>query len=103
MLHYSKWVPSKWVKTADKNIPQVIRATSVHQLMSCESKSFMFARNKSIIKMFWTSCLQLKYKSSIHNIAFSSENVTFSESGEKYAQIKHHLQVKITLITCGLL
>ncbi len=36
-------------------------------------------------------CFRLKYKSSIHNIAFSSEKV---ESGEKYAQIKHCLQVK---------
>ncbi len=25
----------------------------------------------------------------VHNIAFSSEEVTLSESGEKYAQIKH--------------
>ncbi len=30
----------------------------------------------------------------IHNIAFSSEKVVSSESGEKYAQIKHRLQVK---------
>ncbi len=32
--------------------------------------------------------------SSIHNIAFSSEKVVSSESGEKYAQIEHLLQVK---------
>ncbi len=31
---------------------------------------------------------------SIHNIAFSSEKVILSESGEKYAQIKLCLQVK---------
>ncbi len=37
-------------------------------------------------------CFWLKYKSSIHSIAFSSEKVISSESGEKYAQIKHHLQ-----------
>ncbi len=29
-----------------------------------------------------------------HNIAFSSEKAISSESGEKYAQIKHHLQVE---------
>ncbi len=33
-------------------------------------------------------CLRLKYESSIHNIAFSSEKVISSESGQKYAQIK---------------
>uniref|UniRef100_A0A671M679 Ankyrin repeat and MYND domain-containing protein 2-like n=1 Tax=Sinocyclocheilus anshuiensis TaxID=1608454 RepID=A0A671M679_9TELE len=33
-------------------------------------------------------------KSSIHNIAFSSEKVFSSESGEKYVLIKHRLQVK---------
>ncbi len=37
---------------------------------------------------------RLKYKSSIHNIASSSEEVILSESGEKYAQIKHHLHTK---------
>ncbi len=33
-----------------------------------------------------------QYESFIHNIAFSSEKVVLSELGEKYAQIKHHLQ-----------
>ncbi len=33
-------------------------------------------------------------KSSFHNIAFSSENLILSESGEKYAQSKPVLQVK---------
>ncbi len=32
-------------------------------------------------------------ESSIQNIAFSIEKVVLSESGEKYAQIKHYLQV----------
>ncbi len=36
----------------------------------------------------------LKYESYIHNIALSSEKVVLSESGAKYAQIKHCLQVK---------
>ncbi len=55
--------------------------------MSCEMKSCMFIRNKSIIKVFLTSNTNTSY---IHNIAFSSEKVASSESGEKYAQIKHH-------------
>ncbi len=38
-------------------------------------------------------------KSSIHNIGSSSEKVVSSESGEKYAQIKHHLKEKIVLNT----
>ncbi len=68
------------VQTAGENIAQVIHNPSVHQLTSCEMKSCVFVRNKSIIKMF-----QLQ-KSSFHNIAFSSEKLTLSESGEKYAQ-----------------
>ncbi len=38
--------------------------------------------------------MSITEKSSIHNIAFSSEKVISSESGEKYTQIKHCLQVK---------
>ncbi len=34
---------------------------------------------------------RLKYKSSIYNIAFSSEKCALSESREKYAQMKHRL------------
>ncbi len=41
--------------------------------------------------MFMISKFNLE--SSIH-IAFRSEKVILSESGEKYAQIKHHLQAK---------
>ncbi len=33
--------------------------------------------------------------SSLHNIAFCSENVVSSETGKTYAQIKHCLQEKI--------
>ncbi len=52
--------------------------------------------NKFIIKTFLTLIrrFQLKYESSIHNIAFSNIKVISSESGEKYAHIKHHLQAK---------
>ncbi len=31
---------------------------------------------------------------SIHNIAFAGQKIDLIESGEKYAQIKHHLQGK---------
>ncbi len=51
--------------------------------MSCEVKTFFFVRNKSIIKDIFNFILS---ESSFNNIAFSSEK----ESGEKYAQIKHH-------------
>ncbi len=53
------------VQTSDKNI-SIIHTTPVHRLMTCEVKRCVFVRNKSIIKT--------------------------SESGEKYAQIKHCLQ-----------
>ncbi len=66
--------------------------------MSCQVKSCVFVRNKSIVKTFLTSNCRfwLKYESSNYNIAFSSEKVILSESGE-YAQIKHCLQVKTVL------
>ncbi len=68
------------VQTAAKNIT-IIHTTPVHQLTCCEVKSSMFVINKSIIKMFLT-------------LLFASEKVVSSESGEKYVQIKHCLQVK---------
>ncbi len=37
---------------------------------------------------------KIEKKSSIHNIVFSTEK---ADSGEKYAQIKHCLQMKIVL------
>ncbi len=40
------------------------------------------------ITVLWSEKL-LKCESSIHNIGFSGEKVISSESGEKYAQIKH--------------
>ncbi len=99
-LHHLQWMGAvrMRVQTADKNITK-IHTTPVHQLTSCEAKSCLFVRNKFIIKLFLTSncCFWLKYESSIHNIAFSSEKVVLSESGEKYAQIKHHLQAKTNM------
>ncbi len=87
------------VQTPDKkhhNNPQLIHSTPTHKLMSWEAKICMFVGNKSIIKMFLTLNYRvwLKYESSIHNIAFSREKVTWLESREKYAPIKHWLQVK---------
>ncbi len=46
------------------------------------------------IKMFLTSNHCFKPLSSVHNIAFFSEKVFSSETGEKYSQIKHYLQAK---------
>ncbi len=42
---------------------------------------------------------QLKYESCIHNIV---SLVDKSESGEKYAEINHHLQVKTVLNKYGM-
>ncbi len=58
------------------NNQPVIHITPVHQLTSCEDKSCVFVRNKSI-KTFLTSnhCFQLKYEPIIHNNASSSEKV----------------------------
>ncbi len=87
--------PNIWYK--HHNNSQVIHTTPVHKLMSCQVKICMFVRNESIVKKFLTSncCFRLKYESIIHNNAFSSKKVVSSEWGEKYAQIKHRLQVKI--------
>ncbi len=54
------------VQTADKKHPQVIHTTPI----------------------------QSTPESSIHNITLSSKRVIWSESREKYAQIKHRLPVK---------
>ncbi len=53
---------------------------------------YISMKKKSIIKMFshQTIFFRLKYKTSTHNIAFCSEKVILSESGEKYAQIYKH-------------
>ncbi len=56
----------------------------------------MFVINiHDVIVLTSIHCFQLKYESSVHNIAFSrtSEKVASSESGVKYAQIKYCLLV----------
>ncbi len=40
-------------------------------------------------------CFQLKYESSVHNIAFSSEKDNLSESGEKYALFTSENSLKL--------
>jgi len=54
-------------------------------------------QNTSLINVLLYTIASGKYESSIHNIAFSSEKVPLSESGEKYSQIKHCLQDKTVL------
>ncbi len=65
------------VQTAD-NIT-IIQTAPVHQLTSLETKSCMFVRNKSVIKMFLSSnhWFRLKYESIIHNNTSSNEKVIF--------------------------
>ncbi len=75
------------VQTADKkhhNNSQLIHTTPVHQLTNLSLRPFNF----------FNGCFWLKYESIIYNIASSGEKVVLSESGEKYAQIKHYLQAK---------
>ncbi len=72
------------VHTADKNI-SIIHTTTVHQLTSWEVKSCIFAMNKSI-KIFESIIF-----------FFYSDKVALSESGEKYAQIKHRLKSNTVL------
>ncbi len=89
----SEWEFKQLIKTLQK----VIHTTPVHQLMSCEAKSYLFVRNKSITDtffffFFFKLLLLVKYKCCTHNIAFSTEKVISFESGEKWAQVKHCLQ-----------
>ncbi len=88
------------VQTADKNMT-IIHINPRHSspsinILCKEVKSCVFVRNKSIKKIFFNikPLLLTKYKSSIPNIAFPSEKVILSESGEKYSQIKHSLYAK---------
>jgi len=55
------------VQTADKNIT-IIHITPFRQLTSCEAKSCVFVRNRSIITVFWLSW------------EFISENINYLEN-----------------------
>ncbi len=50
-----QWMGAVRMRVPHHNNPKIIHMTPVHQLMSCEVKSCVFVRNKSIIKMFLTS------------------------------------------------
>ncbi len=56
LIFRSEWVPSEWESKQlikkRHNDPEVIHMTPVNQLMSCETKSYLLVRNKSIIKAF---------------------------------------------------
>ncbi len=71
-----QWMGAVRIQTTVKkhqNNPQVIHTT-------WEAKSYMFVRNKYIIKMFSNCFVGLKYEFFIHIIAFS-EKVILSEQG----------------------
>ncbi len=63
------------VQTTDENITIIHNLTPVHQLMSCEVKSYMFKINKSIIKMFYCNFkpVLLAKTRVLHSIVFSRE------------------------------
>ncbi len=48
----SEWVPSEW-EFKHHNNPQEIHTTPVHELISCEAKSYMFIRNKPSFSHFY--------------------------------------------------
>ncbi len=51
-------------------------------------------RQGVLTKRQYVTCWEWERVGFIHYIAFSIKKVVSSESGEKYAQIKHHLQEK---------
>ncbi len=84
-----KWVPleldfKQLIKKSQSSRNQHISSSSSNISWS-EKLQVCKKLNKSLRHFyFW-----LKYELSIHNIALSSEKGIVSESGEKYAQIKH--------------
>ncbi len=84
----SEWVPSEWVQTADKNITIIHTAPSITILWN---QKLHFCKNQ-IHQDISTS--NSRFQSYMCDIAFSSDKVISSESGEKSAQIKHCLQPK---------
>ncbi len=91
-----------WVKQLIKNIT-IIHVAPVHQFLSCEVKSCMFVRNKSIIKMFLTSncCFCLKCDSYIHIAHLNQErNMHRSSTIYKRKQSKHFLNENVGGFWC---
>ncbi len=65
------------------------------RVQTADKKHHIFWNKKLLVCKKQIRCLQAKYyESSILNFAVLSEKVISSESGEKYAQIKHFLQAK---------
>ncbi len=73
------------VQTANKNIA-IIHKYSTWWVYQVKVKSCMFVGNKPSVSLL------LKYESSIHKIALSSEKEILTEFKEKDAQIKSCLQ-----------
>ncbi len=51
LITYGEWVPSEWESKQlikNHNNPQVTHTTQVHQLTSCEEKSWLFETNPSL-------------------------------------------------------
>ncbi len=72
------------VHTADETSRDInIHMTPVH------NNEIVNGETVTLNLCFWPNM------SSLHNIAFCSENVVSSKTGKKYAQIKHCLQEKI--------
>ncbi len=109
-LYISPTDPLQWmgairmrVQAAVKNITIIHKQSTPLQSKSFnEAKRSMFV-NISIIKTFLTSNRWFQLRSSQFTIF--SVKVISSKSGDKYAQIKHHLQVKTvqnsSKQTCG--
>ncbi len=99
----NEWLPSECEsKQLIKNIT-IIHVAPVHQFLSCEVKSCMFVRNKSINKMFLTSncCFCLKCDSYIHIVHLNQlRNMHRSSTIYKRKQSKHFLHENVGGFWC---
>ncbi len=83
---------SEWVHNNPNNNPH--NSSPIINILWTEK---LQVYNKQIHHWDIFNTIQLKYESSLHNIALPSEKIISSESGEKYEQIKHRLQAKTVL------
>ncbi len=69
--------------------------TPVHQLTSCETKSYLFVKKKNtfnnIFNLFLDKILNHNNSSQPQYCFLQWRNVVLSESGEKHGQIKWNL------------
>ncbi len=92
----SEWVPSEWESK------QLLKHHNIHSNPHHSSPSVNVLWSKKICvckkQIYHLDVLKLslwlKWESIIHNNHSPMKKVASSESGKKYAQIKHHLQVK---------